>query len=284
MIANSLTLKSESRCFAGTVAYYSHESSTCNSQMNFAVYLPPQAEFSNVPILYYLSGLTCTEENFIVKAGAQRYAAECGIMLVVPDTSPRNRGIPGENNDWDIGSGAGFYVDAIVEPWQHHYQMYTYVTQELPDLITSNFPVIPDKQGIFGHSMGGHGALICALKNPNKYLSVSAFAPIAAPMKCPWGVKAFTTYLGIDKEKWSAYDASKLVKVNQLNYPILIDQGTADSFYQQKQLLPEIFVAACAEVGQLLELRFQEGYDHSYFAIASFIEDHIRHHATYLCG
>ena len=282
-MSNSLKFKSEYRCFDGTVAYYSHFSSVCNHQMNFAVYLPPQAQFKPVPILYYLSGLTCTEDNFTVKAGAQRYAAQYGIMLVAPDTSPRNTGIAGEDEDWDLGSGAGFYIDATVEPWKEHYQMYSYVTQELPQLIQANFPVMSNKQSIFGHSMGGHGALICALKNPDQYLSVSAFAPIAAPMSCPWGEKAFTAYLGEDKQQWQEYDASELVKKTQLDYPILIDQGTADTFYEQKQLLPEIFRSACREVGQTLNLRLQPGYDHSYFTISTFIEDHIKHHAAVLC-
>ncbi len=277
-----LNLKSEHRCFDGTVAYYSHFSSTCNSEMNFAVYIPPQAKTKPVPILYYLSGLTCTEENFTVKAGAQRYAAQYGIMLVVPDTSPRNTGIAGEDDTWDLGSGASFYVDAIALPWKTHYQMYSYVTQELPELITANFPVIPNKQSIFGHSMGGHGALICALKNPDRYLSVSAFAPIASPMNCPWGEKMFTAYLGEDRQLWRSYDASELVKNTQLSYPILIDQGLADPFYQQKQLLPEVFQSACQEVGQELNLRFHPGYDHSYFTIASLIEDHIHYHSTAL--
>ena len=281
---SNLDLKAEHRCFNGTVAYYTHFSSACNCEMNFAVYLPPQAKFKSVPILYYLSGLTCTEENFIVKAGAQRYAAEYGIMLVAPDTSPRNTGIKGEDESWDLGSGAGFYVNATTEPWKRYYQMYCYVTQELPALIAANFPVLASKQSIFGHSMGGHGALICALKNPEQYLSVSAFAPIAAPMKCPWGEKAFTAYLGQDKQQWQAYDASKLIEQTQLNYPILIDQGTADTFYQQKQLLPELFQSACQSVGQALNLRFQAGYDHSYYTVASFIEDHIRHHAVALCN
>lgn len=283
-MSNSLQLRSQNLCFGGTVAYYSHPSTTCNCQMNFAVYLPLQAKSQPVPILYYLSGLTCTEENFTVKAGAQKYAAEYGIMLVAPDTSPRNLGIPGEDEDWDIGSGASFYVDATVKPWQQHYQMYSYVTQELPELIAANFNVLPAKQSIFGHSMGGHGALICALRNPDKYLSVSAFAPIAAPMNCPWGEKAFTTYLGGDRANWQQYDASELVKQTQLDYPILIDQGTADNFYQQQQLLPEKFEAACKQSGQALNLRLQEGYDHSYFTIATFMEDHIRHHAKVLCS
>lgn len=282
----SLNLKSEYRCFDGTVAYYSHSSSTCDCEMNFAVYLPPQAETQSVPILYYLSGLTCTEENFIIKAGAQQYAAQYGIMLVVPDTSPRNTGIPGENETWDLGSGASFYVDATKNPWQKHYQMYSYITQELPELITTNFPVQANKQSIFGHSMGGHGALICALKNPQQYLSVSAFAPIAAPTKCPWGDKLFPAYLGSDRQNWTEYDASELVKNTQLNSTILIDQGTKDQFYQQQQLLPENFKLACDQVGQNLNLRWQQGYDHSYFMINSFIKDHIEHHAAYLnnCG
>ena len=280
-MSNSLQLKSEYCCFDGTVAYYSHQSASCNSNMNFAVYLPPQAKSQPVPILYYLSGLTCNEENFITKAGAQQYAAELGIMLVAPDTSPRNTGIPGEDEDWDMGSGAGFYVDATEAPWKKHYQMYSYVTQELPKLIADNFSVT-DKQSIMGHSMGGHGALICALKNPQQYLSVSAFAPIAAPMQCPWGNKLFTAYLGNDKQKWAEYDATELVKQTQLNSTILIDQGTADQFYHQQQLLPEHFDRACQQAGQKLNLRFQKGYDHSYFTISTFIKEHMQHHAAYL--
>ena len=283
-MSNSLETKSEYQCFDGTVAYHSHFSLVCNSKMNFAVYIPPAAKNKPVPILYYLSGLTCTEENFTVKAGAQRYAAQHGIMLVAPDTSPRNTGIIGENQDWDLGSGAGFYVDATAEPWQKNYQMYSYVTQELPQIIQANFSVLPKKQSILGHSMGGHGALICALKNPEKYLSVSAFAPIAAPTQCPWGKKAFTAYLGKDTEQWKQYDATELVKKTQLKYPILIDQGTADNFYAQKQLLPEKFQSACQKSGQTLKLRFQKGYDHSYFTIATFMEDHIKHHAAVLCN
>ncbi len=281
-MSNSLNLKSEYRCFDGTVAYYAHQSSTCDCQMNFAVYLPPQAQFQPVPILYYLSGLTCTEENFMIKAGAQQYAAKLGIMLVVPDTSPRQTGIPGEDDTWDLGSGASFYLDATANPWQKHYQMYSYVTKELPTVIAANFPVKPDKQSIFGHSMGGHGALICALKNPQQYLSVSALAPIAAPLKCPWGEKLFTAYLGENKQKWLEYDATELVGKTQLNSTILIDQGTDDQFYQQQQLLPENFQLACQKVGQNINLRWQKGYDHSYFMISSFIKDHIQHHAAYL--
>lgn len=283
-MSTSIELRSENLCFGGKVAYYSHYSQCCKTEMRFAVYIPPQAQLNPVPVLYYLSGLTCSEDNFTVKAGAQHYAAESGIMLVAPDTSPRNTGIPDEDKDWDLGSGAGFYINATVEPWQQHYQMYSYVIQELPELIQENFAILANKQGIFGHSMGGHGALICALKNPKKYVSVSAIAPICAPMQCPWGQKAFMTYLGRDRDLWRDYDASELVKKAPLNRPILIDQGTADPFYQQQQLLPEVFEKACQEVGQPLTLRFQEGYDHSYFAIATWMEDHIRHHATFLCN
>ena len=278
----SLKLKSEYRCFDGTVAYYSHQSATCNCEMNFAVYLPPQARSQSVPILYYLSGLTCNEENFMTKAGAQRSAAELGIMLVAPDTSPRNTGIPDEDKEWDLGSGAGFYVDATQSPWDKYYQMYSYITKELPELIAANFQVKANKQSIMGHSMGGHGALICALKNSQQYLSVSAFAPIASPMQCPWGEKLFTAYLGTNKQEWAQYDATELVKSIQLDSTILIDQGTTDQFYQQQQLLPEKFQQACQEVGQKLNLRWQEGYDHSYFTISSFITDHIQHHAIHL--
>ena len=280
---NTLNLIGQHICFGGTVGFYSHHSSSCNSEMKFAVYLPSQARAKSVPVLYFLSGLTCTEENFMVKAGAQQFAAKYGIMLVVPDTSPRDAGIPGEDDDWDFGTGAGFYVDATVEPWKSHYQMYSYVVDELPTIIAENFPAIPEKQSIFGHSMGGHGALICALKNPERYLSVSAFAPIVAPMRCPWGQKAFTNYLGSDRETWRAYDASELVLTAQYNRPILIDQGTEDKFISN-QLLPEAFEEACAKVGQTLSLRRQAGYDHSYYFIATFIEDHIRHHAAALFG
>lgn len=276
----SFNLISENRCFGGTVGFYSHRSETCNGEMRFAVYQPPQATSKPVPVLYFLSGLTCTEENFIAKAGAQRFAAEYGLMLVVPDTSPRNTGIAGEDDDWDFGTGASFYVDATEQPWRSHYQMYSYIVHELPDVIAEHFPVQP-QQGICGHSMGGHGAIVCALRNPDRYKSVSAFAPIVAPMRCPWGQKAFTHYLGSDQESWRAYDASELVQKVKYNRPILIDQGTADQFLA-KQLLPDVFEQACAAVGQPLNLRFQEGYDHSYCFIATFIEDHIRHHAAAL--
>jgi S-formylglutathione hydrolase len=274
-------LVSEYTCFGGKVGFYTHHSSSCNGEMKFAVYQPPQAKLQRLPVLYFLSGLTCTEDNFMVKAGAQQFAAKYGLILVVPDTSPRNSGIPGEDEDWDLGTGAGFYVDATVEPWKSHYQMYSYVVDELPNLIAEHFPILPERQGIFGHSMGGHGALVCALRNRDRYLSVSAFAPIVAPMRCAWGQKAFTNYLGTDRDAWRAYDASELVLTAGYNRPILIDQGTSDHFLAD-QLLPEVFQQACAKAGQVLSLRMQAGYDHSYYFIASFIEDHIRHHADIL--
>jgi S-formylglutathione hydrolase len=278
----SPNLISQNRCFGGTVDFYSHHSETCNGEMRFALFQPPQADSKPVPVLYFLSGLTCTEENFMVKAGAQQFAAKYGLMLVAPDTSPRDTGIEGEDDDWDFGTGAGFYVDATELPWRSHYQMYSYVVRELPALIAEHFPAQPERQGIFGHSMGGHGALVCALRNPEQYRSVSAFAPIAAPMRCPWGQKAFANYLGSDRESWRAYDASVLVREAKYNHPILIDQGSADPFLTE-QLMPEVFEEACKSAEQPLTLRFQEGYNHSYYFIATFIEDHIRHHAAVLC-
>jgi S-formylglutathione hydrolase len=281
------SLISQTRCFGGTLGVYRHESVVCHSPMQFAVYLPPQATAGPLPVLYFLSGLTCTEENFMVKAGAQRYAAEHGLILVAPDTSPRATGIADEDATWDFGSGAGFYVDATEAPWRQHYQMYSYITEELPALIAAHFPVLPDRQSICGHSMGGHGALVCALRTGDRYRSVSAFAPIAAPMQCPWGEKAFSGYLGGDRHTWEAYDASHLVRTQGRSHqpifqqPILIDQGTADSFLAT-QLMPEIFAAACQAAGVDLTLRLQPDYDHSYYFIASFIGDHIRYHATAL--
>jgi S-formylglutathione hydrolase len=277
----TLKLNSQYACFGGTVQFYSHFSEACNSEMKFSVYIPPQAQSEPVPVLYFLSGLTCTEENFMTKAGAQQFAAKYGIMLVALDTSPRNTGTAGEEDDWDLGTGAGFYVDATEMPWRSHYNMYSYVVRELPQLIVENFSVQGDRQGIFGHSMGGHGALVCALRNGDRYRSVSAFSPIVAPMKCPWGQKAFSHYLGQNTELWKAYDASELIQTNPFPSPILIDQGTADNFLN-KQLMPQIFEQACDRVGQLLNLRMQEGYDHSYYFISTFIEDHIRYHAEKL--
>ncbi|CAN5807094.1 S-formylglutathione hydrolase [soil metagenome] len=274
--------KSRAKSFGGTTRVYSHRSEACDCEMSFAVYVPPQAENGPVSVLYYLSGLTCNEKNFIEKAGAQRYAAEHGLMLVAPDTSPRGVNIPGEGDDWDFGTGAGFYVNATESPWAKHYQMYDYVTEELPGLIAQQFSVKGDRAGIFGHSMGGHGALICGLKNPDKYASISAFAPIAAPSQCAWGQKALTGYLGTDKAAWEAYDATELVAAQGSQHSILIDQGEDDSFLAQGQLLPEVFAAACTQAKQPLTLRRQPGYDHSYYFIATFMGDHIRHHAAAL--
>lgn len=287
----TLSVLSHSFCFGGIQGFYSHSSIECGGPMRFSVYQPPQAKLGPVPVLYFLSGLTCTEENFMVKAGAQRYAAEHGLMLVAPDTSPRETGIPGEDETWDLGSGAGFYVDATEAPWRSHYRMYSYVVNELPQIVAANFSVKSDRQSIFGHSMGGHGALICALKNPNLYCSVSAFAPIAAPMQCPWGQKAFSAYLGSDTAKWAAYDATALIKDVEgagkasngpLFSSILIDQGMADPFLSQNQLLPEAFETACISADQPITLRKHPGYDHGYYFIATFMGDHIQYHAERL--
>lgn len=272
------TLK-EHRAFGGTLGFYQHESKTIDLPMRLSVFVPPGE--GPHPVLYWLSGLTCTEENFMAKAGAQRVAAELGLMLVAPDTSPRGAGIAGEEDDWDFGSGAGFYVDATAEPWSRHYRMYSYVRDELPALIEANFPAQPDLCAISGHSMGGHGALVLGLKNPERYRSISAFAPICAPTRCPWGEKAFSGYLGDDRAAWAAYDASELVTVQRHPAEILIDQGEADGFLAE-QLLPEHFEAAAAKAGQALRLRRHPGYDHSYYFIASLIEDHLRHHARLL--
>jgi S-formylglutathione hydrolase len=279
----SLTLQKQHACCGGTVGYYSHPSPTCHCDMRLAVFVPPQAQAGPVPVLFYLSGLTCTEDNFTSKAGAQRYAAEHGIMLVAPDTSPRGEEVPDAADAWDFGTGAGFYVDATESPWSSHYHMYSYVVNELPELIAQEFSVHRDRMGIFGHSMGGHGALVCGLRHPDRFKSISAFAPIAAPSQCPWGQKAFSGYLGADTDRWKAYDATELVQAHpQPDRVILIDQGTADPFLEQQQLLPEVFATACEQAGQPLNLRMQPGYDHSYFFIASFMADHLRHHADVL--
>jgi S-formylglutathione hydrolase len=250
--------------------------------MRFGVYLPPQAQSRRVPVLYWLSGLTCTEENFIVKAGAQRVAAELGIALVVPDTSPRGLNVPGEAASYDFGLGAGFYVDATEAPWSQGYRMYSYVAEELREVVAAEFPVEPSRAGIFGHSMGGHGALTIALKNPRSYKSASAFAPICSPMRCPWGEKALGGYLGIDRTRWREYDATALIEDRGWNGPpFLVDQGTRDQFLDS-QLRPGLLSAACIDRNVALDLRMQDGYDHSYFFIASFIEDHLRFHARHL--
>ncbi|GJL81432.1 MAG: S-formylglutathione hydrolase [marine bacterium B5-7] len=270
---------SENRCFDGTQGIYKHQSSATGTAMRFAVYTPPASDDGPVPVLWYLSGLTCTEENFIHKAGAQRYAAEHGIMLVAPDTSPRGAGIEGEDDDYDFGSGAGFYVDATVDPWSKNYRMYSYISQELPGLIFDSFAADVDRQGICGHSMGGHGALTIALKHPDIYRSVSAFAPICAPSQCPWGQKALTGYLGENRKLWEAYDATALVESGaRTKGTILIDQGSKDDFLE-RELMPERFVDACERGGQKVRLRMHLNYDHSYYFIATFIGDHIRFHA-----
>jgi S-formylglutathione hydrolase len=250
--------------------------------MRFGVFLPPQAEAQRVPVLYWLSGLTCTEENFIVKAGAQRVAAELGLALVVPDTSPRGLKIPGESESYDFGLGAGFYVDATQAPWSRGYRMYSYVTKELPQLVAAEFSVDAARAGILGHSMGGHGALTVALKNQDYYKSVSAFAPISSPMRCPWGEKALTGYLGSDRARWREYDATALIEERGWRGPaLLVDQGSADPFLET-QLKPGLLEEACRRAGVPLTLRLQAGYDHSYFFIATFIEEHLRFHARNL--
>lgn len=265
-------------CFGGKVEFFQYESAACRSSMAFAIYLPPQAKERSVPVVYFLSGLTCTPENFIVKAGAQRVAAKLGIALVVPDTSPRNTGIPDEDLDYDLGSGAGFYVNATAEPWARHYQMYDYVTAELPAIVAANFPIDDRRRGICGHSMGGHGALICGLRERQAYRSISALAPIANPTAVPWGQKAFRNYLGNDG--WDDYDATLLVTKYQVDFPILIDIGSDDRFMDA--LLPENFVTASQKVGQNVNYRVHRGYDHSYYFISTFIEDHLLYHAEFL--
>ncbi|PLZ00822.1 S-formylglutathione hydrolase [Burkholderia sp. WAC0059] len=278
-----LELVEEHACHGGVQRIYRHESKTIGLPMRFSVYLPPQAQKARVPGLVYLAGLTCTEETFPIKAGAQRFAAQHGLALISPDTSPRGAGVPGETDAWDFGVGAGFYVDATRVPWSTHYRMYSYVRDELPDAVVASLPVDGERLGIFGHSMGGHGALMLALRNPERYRSVSAFAPIAAPMRCPWGEKAFSGYLGEDREAWRQYDASELVAQASRRFDegILIDQGLSDPFLEQ-QLHPDAFEAACRAAGQPLTLRRHAGYDHGYFFISTFVEDHVAHHARAL--
>lgn len=273
---------SQNKCFGGTQGVYSHESVETGCTMRFGVFLPPAAQQGPVPVLFWLSGLTCTEDNFIVKAGAQRIAAELGVAIVAPDTSPRGLNYPGDTDSYDFGVGAGFYVDATQAPWSTGYRMYSYITKELFKLVTSSFSVEATRAGIFGHSMGGHGALTIGLRNPDQFKTISAFAPIVSPTRCPWGEKALAGYLGDDREAWADYDATQLVQKHGWSGPaLLIDQGASDQFLET-QLKPELFVAACAEAKVPLNLRMQPGYDHSYFFIASFIEDHLRHHAAHL--
>ncbi|MCB1776673.1 MAG: S-formylglutathione hydrolase, partial [Candidatus Competibacteraceae bacterium] len=249
--------------FGGWLHRYRHVSACCHCPMTFSVYLPPQAQTAKVPAVYWLSGLTCTDDNFRVKAGAQRYAAALGLALVIPDTSPRGMDIPDAPDRYDLGQGAGFYVNATQSPWVQHYQMYDYVTRELPALVEAALPLIPGLRSISGHSMGGHGALICALKEPGAYRSVSAFAPIAHPIQCSWGQGCFRAYLGEDAQTWAAYDATCLIEAGAPALPLLIDQGTADEFLAE-QLFPEALRTACADRQAPLTLRMQDGYDHSY--------------------
>ncbi len=273
-----LELISEHACFGGLQRFYQHHSSAIGLPMRFSVFLPRAATGVRLPTMFYLAGLTCNEETFMAKAGAQRYAAQEGMILVAPDTSPRGAGVDGESADWDFGAGAGFYVDATTAPWSRHYRMYSYLL-ELRDLVIAALPVDAARTGIFGHSMGGHGALVLALRNPALFRSVSAFAPIAAPSLCPWGEKAFTGYLGADHAAWQRYDASELMRTMRAPFPngILIDQGLGDKFLAT-QLRPEVFEAACAHAGQRLELRRHAGYDHGYYFISTFMHDHLRFH------
>ena len=268
-------------CFGGWQDVYRHRSAVLGCDMTFAIYLPPQAQECPVPVLYWLSGLTCSEQNFITKAGAQRYAAEHGIAIVCPDTSPRGDDVA-DADGYDLGKGAGFYVNATQAPWAAHYRMFDYVADELPALVEAQFPVT-DARAISGHSMGGHGALVVALRNPGRYRSVSAFSPIVAPTRVPWGEKAFAAYLGDDREAWARYDASELVKSAAEKLPILIDQGEADEFLDT-QLKPWLLKEAADAAGYPVYLRMQPGFDHSYYFIASFIGEHIAHHAVALRG
>jgi S-formylglutathione hydrolase len=284
MMQSSLEVLSRYRCFGGEMGFYRHDAATTACAMRFSVFTPPQAVNARVPVLYYLAGLTCTEETFMIKAGAQRVAAELGLMLVAPDTSPRGVNLPGDSESWDFGVGAGFYLDATQEPWSRHFRMYSYLTSELPALINAQFPTDSKRAGIFGHSMGGHGAITIALKNPQRYRSISAFAPIAAPKQCPWGEKAFTNYLGSHRDRWDEHDSTELmlkIKDPSGRAPILVDQGTIDQFLET-QLHPHLLEQAAKKVGYPFTLRRQPGYDHGYYFISTFIEDHLRYHERIL--
>lgn len=279
-----LELVSKHACFKGEQRFYVHQSETIGLPMKFSVFVPEAALLGErVPTLFYLAGLTCTEETFPTKAGAQRVASDLGVMLISPDTSPRGAGVAGEADSWDFGVGAGFYVNATEGAWARHYRMDSYVTEELYRIAIDELAADPQRIGIFGHSMGGHGALVLAYRNPDKYRSVSAFAPISAPTVCPWGIKAFTGYLGTDQEKWLAYDAAQLIKKHGRLFPqgILVDQGLNDKFLAE-QLYPSKLERACAEVGQPLTMRYHEGFDHGYYFISTWMEDHLRFHASRL--
>jgi len=275
---------SEHACFGGVQGFYTHYADCIGLPMRFSVYQPPQAKQGRVPVLFFLAGLTATEETFMIKAGAQQHAAQLGLMLVAPDTSPRQTGIKGATDDWAFGEGAGFYLDATEAPWNTHFQMETWIIKELRGLILDKFPAQPDQIGIFGHSMGGHGALTLALRHPDIYRSVSAFAPVSAPMQCAWGENAFSKYLGSDRQSWKAHDASELVRQAGVRFPkgILIDQGLSDKFLGQQQLKPDVFEAACKVAGQPLTLRHHAGYDHGYYFISTFMADHLAFHSRNL--
>jgi S-formylglutathione hydrolase len=271
---------SESRCFEGRQIVYKHYSTSCSCSMRFAAFLPPAADRGPVPALYWLSGLTCTEENFSVKAGAQRYAAELGIALIIPDTSPRGVNIPGEDAQMEVGTGAGFYVNATEAPWAAHYQMYDYIRDELPAIVNANLPVDPERKSISGHSMGGHGALVIGVRNADRYRSISAFAPIAAASESAWGRTALRAYLGPDRTRWAQYDAAAVVRADPCEHELLVDQGMADPYLDQ--LRPADLEEACRASGQRLTLRKREGYDHGYYFVSTFIGEHLRFHAVAL--
>ena len=271
----------ESKTCGGWTNIYKHNSEICKCEMKFSVFLPPQTEDYEVPILYWLSGLTCNHENFITKAGAQQYAAKYGIILIAPDTSPRNVGVDGEDDDYDLGTGAGFYINATNDKWANNYRMEDYIIKELSSIINSNFPVLKGLESIFGHSMGGHGALTLAFKYPGRFASVSAFSPICAPSQCAWGKKAFSNYFGKDREVWKQHDANELVQISTLDIPLFIDQGSNDQFLE-KELNFELFKKTCNVQNQKLKARLQDGYDHSYYFIQTFIGDHIRYHSNEL--
>ena len=280
----ALEIVSQARSFGGTQYVYRHQSLETGTPMRFSAFVPPQAAHKQVPVVWFLSGLTCTEENFTIKAGAQRVAAELGLMVIAPDTSPRGDAVPDDpDGAYDLGLGAGFYLDATRAPWAANYRMRSYLERELPALVEADLPANMERQGITGHSMGGHGALTIALRNPDRFAAVSAFAPIASPMHCPWGEKALSAYLGPDKSAWRSYDACALIEDGARVPEILVDQGTADGFLKE-QLKPELLDAACRKAGIDLRLRRQEAYDHSYYFIATFMEDHLRWHARKLLG
>ena len=283
-MSDTLELISEHACFGGSQRFYRHASHEIGLTMRFSVFMPPQAEQGSVPALLYLAGLTCNEETFMAKAGAQRMAAEMGLALIAPDTSPRGANVPGESDSWDFGVGAGFYLDATQPPWAKHWRMESYLMAELLPLVTAELPIDARRIGICGHSMGGHGALTLALKHPGAFQSVSALAPICAPTQCAWGHKAFAGYLGADKRQWAAHDATALMAAQlQAPFPrgILVDQGLGDKFLAA-ELHPHLFEAACEKVGQPLTLRHHAGYDHGYYFVATFMPDHLAHHAGQL--